>query len=283
MAVLHCGQHFLFPIGNRCSPPQVPGAGHGTAPLLLVVPSHPITLHPITPLPLWTSSYPSLLQTRGSSSCSAEHVPPLQHCWAISFAMWVPRLRASGRRQEQAHRCLHTTIQGSWWVSVVPIPHPQIPPRLHRGCAQCPSLHRGDIHQLDALLLGVLREGDAERDWHTAVRVEGHQQVGAGGGTKAGGGGQPNAARFLCRPYSSLQKCLEDHADLLNYSYPNALAESYIFQSHHHYFQNCSAGSQAYFDPPEDVLLAMIIAPICLIPFLVTLVIWRSKDGKAQP
>lgn len=70
---------------------------------------------------------------------------------------------------------------------------------------------------------------------------------------------------------------------MLNYSYPNALAESYIFQSHHHYFQNCSAGSQAYFDPPEDVLLAMIIAPICLIPFLVTLVIWRSKDGKAQP
>lgn len=89
--------------------------------------------------------------------------------------------------------------------------------------------------------------------------------------------------KVISRPYSSLQKCLEDHADLLNYSYPNALAESYIFQSHHHYFQNCSAGSQAYFDPPEDVLLAMIIAPICLIPFLVTLVIWRSKDGKAQP
>ncbi|OXB55266.1 hypothetical protein ASZ78_014060 [Callipepla squamata] len=87
----------------------------------------------------------------------------------------------------------------------------------------------------------------------------------------------------ISRPYSLLQKCLEDWADDLKYSYPNALAESYIFQSHHRYFQNCSAGSQAYFDPPEDVLLAMIIAPICLIPFLVTLVIWRSKDGKAQP
>uniref|UniRef100_A0A8C9FGZ8 Receptor activity modifying protein 2 n=1 Tax=Pavo cristatus TaxID=9049 RepID=A0A8C9FGZ8_PAVCR len=89
--------------------------------------------------------------------------------------------------------------------------------------------------------------------------------------------------KVISRPYSSLQKCLEDWADSLKYSYPNALAESYIFQSHHRYFQNCSAGSQAYFDPPEDVLLAMIIAPICLIPFLVTLVIWRSKDGKAQP
>lgn len=37
-----------------------------------------------------------------------------------------------------------------------------------------------------------------------------------------------------------------------------------------------------YFDPPEDVLLAMIITPICLIPFLVALVVWRSKDGKMQ-
>ncbi|XP_009957514.1 PREDICTED: receptor activity-modifying protein 2, partial [Leptosomus discolor] len=64
---------------------------------------------------------------------------------------------------------------------------------------------------------------------------------------------------------------------------PNALAEQYIFQSHHRYFHNCTLEHRVYFDPPEDVLLAMIIAPICLIPFLVTLVIWRSKDGKAQP
>lgn len=84
------------------------------------------------------------------------------------------------------------------------------------------------------------------------------------------------------RPYSWLQSCLEDCADELKYGYPNALAEQFIFQSHYRYFQNCSAGNQV-FDPPEDVLLAMIIAPICLIPFLVTVVIWRSKDGKAQP
>ncbi|NWX94126.1 RAMP2 protein, partial [Nothoprocta pentlandii] len=86
----------------------------------------------------------------------------------------------------------------------------------------------------------------------------------------------------ISRPYSLLQSCLEDWADRLSYGYPNTLAESYIFQSHHHYFHNCTPPHQVL-DPPEDVLLAMIIAPICLIPFLVTLVIWRSKDGKAQP
>lgn len=89
-------------------------------------------------------------------------------------------------------------------------------------------------------------------------------------------------SRLSSRPYSELQRCLEYYADRLNYTYPNALAEQYIFRSHHRYFHNCTLEHPEYFDPPEDVLLAMIIAPICLIPFLVTLVIWRSKDGKAQ-
>ncbi|NXQ52886.1 RAMP2 protein, partial [Anthoscopus minutus] len=88
--------------------------------------------------------------------------------------------------------------------------------------------------------------------------------------------------KVISRPYSELQGCLEYWAERLNYSYPNALAEQYIFQSHHRYFHNCTLEHPVYFDPPEDVLLAMIIAPICLIPFLVTLVIWRSKDSKAQ-
>ncbi|NXO15044.1 RAMP2 protein, partial [Oriolus oriolus] len=88
--------------------------------------------------------------------------------------------------------------------------------------------------------------------------------------------------QVIFRPYSELRGCLESWADHLNYSFPNALAEHYIFQSHHRYFHNCTLEHPVYFDPPEDVLLAMIIAPICLIPFLVTLVIWRSKDGKAQ-
>ncbi|KAM8795316.1 receptor activity-modifying protein 2 [Eudromia elegans] len=86
----------------------------------------------------------------------------------------------------------------------------------------------------------------------------------------------------ISRPYSLLQFCLEEWADRLRYGYPNALAEQYIFRSHRRYFHNCPPPHQVL-DPPEDVLLAMIIAPICLIPFLVTLVIWRSKDGKAQP
>lgn len=200
MAMLHCGQHFLFLTGNRYSPTSARHwAWHG--PTAAGGSQSPITLHPITPLP------PGPPHTHHCCGAVAVLLPavlttslPSQHCWAMSFAKCVPRQRASRRRQEQAHQCPRTTLRMSWWVSVIPIPHPQIPPRLSCGCAQCPSPHRGDIHQLDTPLLGVLRAGDAECDWRTAVRVEGHQQVGAGGGTKLGVEGSPMPHAFSAGP-----------------------------------------------------------------------------------
>uniref|UniRef100_A0A8C0G0N3 Receptor activity modifying protein 2 n=1 Tax=Chelonoidis abingdonii TaxID=106734 RepID=A0A8C0G0N3_CHEAB len=88
--------------------------------------------------------------------------------------------------------------------------------------------------------------------------------------------------RVISRPYSDLRHCLETFAEKQNYSYPNSIAEECIVQSHRTYFLNCTQEHPMFLDPPEDVLLALIITPICLIPFLVTLVVWRSKDGKMQ-
>ncbi|XP_028636503.1 receptor activity-modifying protein 2 [Grammomys surdaster] len=87
---------------------------------------------------------------------------------------------------------------------------------------------------------------------------------------------------LISRYYSNLQYCLEYEADKFGLGFPNPLAESIILEAHLIHFANCSLVQPTFSDPPEDVLLAMIIAPICLIPFLVTLVIWRSKDGDAQ-
>lgn len=87
---------------------------------------------------------------------------------------------------------------------------------------------------------------------------------------------------LISRYYSNLQYCLEYEADKFGLGFPNPLAESVILEAHLIYFANCSLVKPTFSDPPEDVLLAMIIAPICLIPFLVTLVIWRSKDGDGQ-
>ncbi|XP_074834934.1 receptor activity-modifying protein 2 [Carettochelys insculpta] len=90
--------------------------------------------------------------------------------------------------------------------------------------------------------------------------------------------------RVISRPYSNLRHCLETLAEKLHYSegYPNSMAEEFIIQSHCDYFLNCTQEHPVFLDPPEDLLLALITAPICLIPFLVTLVVWRSKDGKMQ-
>nr|XP_033773395.1 receptor activity-modifying protein 2 isoform X2 [Geotrypetes seraphini] len=94
------------------------------------------------------------------------------------------------------------------------------------------------------------------------------------------------ASRDLCnwemisRPYSIFQQCLEELADEEGYYYPNKYAEIYIKMGHKTYFSNCT--SQYLIDPPDDILLPIIFAPICIIPFLVTLVVWKSKNGKPQ-
>lgn len=87
---------------------------------------------------------------------------------------------------------------------------------------------------------------------------------------------------LISRYYSNLRYCLEYEADKFGLGFPNPLAESIILEAHLIHFANCSLVQPTFSDPPEDVLLAMVIAPICLIPFLVTLVVWRSKDGDAQ-
>ncbi|XP_057571962.1 receptor activity-modifying protein 2 [Hippopotamus amphibius kiboko] len=87
---------------------------------------------------------------------------------------------------------------------------------------------------------------------------------------------------LISRPYSILRDCLERKAEDFGLGFPNPWAEQIIFDTHHIHFANCSLVQPTLSDPPEDVLLAMIIAPICLIPFLVTLVVWRSKDNEAQ-
>ncbi|XP_042333068.1 receptor activity-modifying protein 2 [Sceloporus undulatus] len=88
--------------------------------------------------------------------------------------------------------------------------------------------------------------------------------------------------RAISRPYSGLRSCLESNADRLNCSFPNAVAEEYIIFSHRLYFLNCTLEHPPLLDPPENILLPLIITPICLIPLLVTVVVLKSKDGETQ-
>ncbi|XP_053555429.1 receptor activity-modifying protein 2 isoform X2 [Bombina bombina] len=86
----------------------------------------------------------------------------------------------------------------------------------------------------------------------------------------------------VLRPYSILQKCLEDLSDKFKLHFPNEIADNIILDVHRYFFLNCTLLSEELMDPPEHVLLALIISPICLIPFLVTLVVCKSKTSKSQ-
>ncbi|OCT60470.1 receptor activity-modifying protein 2 [Xenopus laevis] len=85
---------------------------------------------------------------------------------------------------------------------------------------------------------------------------------------------------YINRHYSDLRICLETLADVLSIPFPNEIADHYIMTGHRTYFVNCTLQSQELADPPEHILLALILAPISIIPFLVTLVVCKSKTTK---
>ncbi|KAM4030605.1 receptor activity-modifying protein 2 isoform 2-T2 [Anomaloglossus baeobatrachus] len=87
---------------------------------------------------------------------------------------------------------------------------------------------------------------------------------------------------YTFRNYSRLQSCLEWHADNLYIAFPNELAHNTILKAHMYHFKNCSLLSAELMDPPENILFGLIFAPICIIPFLVTLVVYKSNNSKPQ-
>ncbi|XP_069490517.1 receptor activity-modifying protein 2 [Ambystoma mexicanum] len=84
----------------------------------------------------------------------------------------------------------------------------------------------------------------------------------------------------IIRPYSNFQDCLEFWADKLCYPYPNEQAEGHILMGHQQYFASCAM--HELYDPPDDILYTLIFIPICILPFLVALVVWKSKNGELQ-
>ncbi|XP_075033497.1 receptor activity-modifying protein 2 [Mixophyes fleayi] len=82
--------------------------------------------------------------------------------------------------------------------------------------------------------------------------------------------------------YDKLQICIEDATDGYDFPYPNVLTHDIFLSIHKHYFANCTLLSEEILDPPEHVLLALIFVPICIIPFLVTLVVYKSNTNKLQ-
>ncbi|XP_036445288.1 receptor activity-modifying protein 2 [Colossoma macropomum] len=78
-------------------------------------------------------------------------------------------------------------------------------------------------------------------------------------------------------PYNSLTQCTEHIADCLLLPWPNKLVEQIFVDIHTSYFQECP--TETLRDPPPNVIFALVMTPICLIPAMVVLVVLKTKNG----
>uniref|UniRef100_W5N3N8 Receptor (G protein-coupled) activity modifying protein 2 n=1 Tax=Lepisosteus oculatus TaxID=7918 RepID=W5N3N8_LEPOC len=83
----------------------------------------------------------------------------------------------------------------------------------------------------------------------------------------------------ISRPYSNFSQCTEDVADCLGIPWPNKKSDDLFMKLHSKHFKNCDIRSE-YIEPPLKVMTALVMTPICLIPLMVSLVVWKTKDGE---
>nr|XP_055048301.1 receptor activity-modifying protein 2 isoform X1 [Misgurnus anguillicaudatus] len=77
--------------------------------------------------------------------------------------------------------------------------------------------------------------------------------------------------------YNNFTLCTETIADCLLLPWPNQFVEGQFVAIHSNYFQTCP--TEALRDPPPSIVLALVMTPICLIPVMVVLVVFKTKNG----
>ncbi|TTM85798.1 Receptor activity-modifying protein 2 [Bagarius yarrelli] len=78
-------------------------------------------------------------------------------------------------------------------------------------------------------------------------------------------------------PYNKFTVCSEDIAECLALPWPNRLVEDMFVEIHSSFFQECP--TETLRDPPPNVIFALVMTPICLIPAMVVLVVLKTKNG----
>lgn len=78
-------------------------------------------------------------------------------------------------------------------------------------------------------------------------------------------------------PYNKFTVCSEDIAECLALPWPNRLVEDMFVEIHSAFFQECP--TETLRDPPPNVIFALVMTPICLIPAMVVLVVLKTKNG----
>ncbi|KAJ7992378.1 hypothetical protein DPEC_G00277900 [Dallia pectoralis] len=79
------------------------------------------------------------------------------------------------------------------------------------------------------------------------------------------------------RMYNTFTLCTEDIAECLKIPWPNWMVENRFVDIHATFFRDCP--NKELSDPPPSIVFALVMAPICLIPIMVVLVVLKTKNG----
>ncbi|XP_054847553.1 receptor activity-modifying protein 3 [Eublepharis macularius] len=77
--------------------------------------------------------------------------------------------------------------------------------------------------------------------------------------------------------YNNFTLCTEHEAATAKCFWPNPLAEGFITGIHRQFFSNCSAEKIHWEDPPDKILITLILIPVLLTIAMIGLVVWCSK------
>ncbi|XP_074842123.1 receptor activity-modifying protein 3 isoform X2 [Carettochelys insculpta] len=77
--------------------------------------------------------------------------------------------------------------------------------------------------------------------------------------------------------YNNFSLCTEREANAASCYWPNPLAQGFITGIHKQFFLNCTSEKVHWEDPPDEILVTLILIPVLLMVAMITLVVWCSK------
>ncbi|XP_030060125.1 receptor activity-modifying protein 3 [Microcaecilia unicolor] len=77
--------------------------------------------------------------------------------------------------------------------------------------------------------------------------------------------------------YAYFSNCTEYEAINVGCFWPNPLAEGFITNIHRQFFSNCTLERVIWEDPPDEILITLILIPVFLTAAMISLVVWCSK------
>ncbi|XP_028332157.1 receptor activity-modifying protein 3 isoform X1 [Gouania willdenowi] len=82
----------------------------------------------------------------------------------------------------------------------------------------------------------------------------------------------------VIRQYNDLTMCLERLSHVVGCYFPNPDIQDFLLHIHSIYFHNCTEEEELLLeDAPHGLVIVLTLIPVCIIPLMVYMVVWKSK------